>query len=172
MTSVTRFGEILPLWPKFTSIWQIVDSLFLIWHNTEHTLANLWHYLATFHCCKWPKIKNNLTIWPHWLWLQSPDYDYLDCNNPLDSTHMNSDHCDYSFRLSTLIRSKSLQQQHQGQNSLLLCHNNKLADKDRVLEFSWNWFFVLFCVFFVGVNIEMITEENASFMAHKKWSKN
>ena len=27
--SMTRFGEILPLWQKFTSLWQKFDSLFL-----------------------------------------------------------------------------------------------------------------------------------------------
>ena len=64
--SVTRFGEILPLWQKFTSIWQIFDSLFLIRQNAENTLANLWHYSANFHCCKWPNIENDLTIWSHW----------------------------------------------------------------------------------------------------------
>ena len=32
--SATRFGEILPLW-------QIFDGLFLIWQNSEPTLANL-----------------------------------------------------------------------------------------------------------------------------------
>ena len=40
-SSVTRFGEILPLWQKFTSLWQIFNGLFLIWQNAEPTLANL-----------------------------------------------------------------------------------------------------------------------------------
>ena len=42
---------------KLTCIWQILDSLFLIWQNAEHTLANLWHYWASFHWCKWPNIE-------------------------------------------------------------------------------------------------------------------
>ena len=42
---------------KFPSLWQIFDSLFLIWQNAEPTLANLWHYWANFHCCKWPNIE-------------------------------------------------------------------------------------------------------------------
>ena len=29
----------LPLEQKFTNIWQIFDSLFLIWQNAEHTLG-------------------------------------------------------------------------------------------------------------------------------------
>ena len=40
-SSVTRLGEILPLWQKFTSFGQIFDSLFLIRQNAERTLANL-----------------------------------------------------------------------------------------------------------------------------------
>ena len=38
---VTRFGEISPLWQKFTSHWKKFDGLVHIWHNTEPTLANL-----------------------------------------------------------------------------------------------------------------------------------
>ena len=48
---------------KCTSPSQMFDSLFLIWQNAEPTLANLWHYLANFHCCKWPhfeKYSNHL----------------------------------------------------------------------------------------------------------------
>ena len=56
-TSVTRFGEILPLWQKFTSLWQIFDGLFLIWHSAELTMANLWHYWANFHSYKWPNLE-------------------------------------------------------------------------------------------------------------------
>ena len=55
--SVTIFGEFLQLWQKFTSLWQIVDSLFLIWQNYESTLSNLRHYWANFQCCKWPNIE-------------------------------------------------------------------------------------------------------------------
>ena len=40
-SSVTRFGKILPLWQKFTSLKQIVDGLFLFLQNAEPTLANL-----------------------------------------------------------------------------------------------------------------------------------
>ena len=39
--SVTRFSEISPLQKKFTSLWQILDGLFLIWQNAEPALANL-----------------------------------------------------------------------------------------------------------------------------------
>ena len=56
-SSVTRSGEISPLWQKFTSLWQSFDSSFIIWQNTELTLANLWHYWANFHCCKWLNIE-------------------------------------------------------------------------------------------------------------------
>ena len=40
-TSVTSFGEILPLW-------QFFDRLFLIWQNVILTLANLLHYFGKF----------------------------------------------------------------------------------------------------------------------------
>ena len=40
LTSVTRFGEIAPLWQNFTSLWQIFDTLFLIWQNVEPTLVH------------------------------------------------------------------------------------------------------------------------------------
>ena len=56
-SSVTRLGEISPLWQKFTSLWQIFDCLFLIWLNAEPTLANLWHYWANLNCCKWPNVE-------------------------------------------------------------------------------------------------------------------
>ena len=46
--SVTIFDEI---WQKFTSIWQIFDSLFLFWQNAEPTLTNLRHYWANYHFC-------------------------------------------------------------------------------------------------------------------------
>ena len=39
--SVTRFGEISPFWQKFTSLWQIFDSLFLIWQNAQHNLTKM-----------------------------------------------------------------------------------------------------------------------------------
>ena len=57
MTSVTRFGEISPLWQKFTSLWTIFDGLFLNWQNAEPTLANWKRFWANFHYCKWPNIE-------------------------------------------------------------------------------------------------------------------
>ena len=41
LSSVTRFGEISPLGQKITSLWEILEGLFLIWQNAEHTLENL-----------------------------------------------------------------------------------------------------------------------------------
>ena len=52
VTSVTRFGQISPLWQKFTSPWQFFDGLFLVWQIDDSTWANLWHYWDNFHCCK------------------------------------------------------------------------------------------------------------------------
>ena len=41
VNSVTKFGEISPLWQKLTSLWLIFAGLFLIWQNAYPTLANL-----------------------------------------------------------------------------------------------------------------------------------
>ena len=64
VSSVTRFGEILQLWQKFTSLWQFFDGLFLTWQNAEPTLANLWHYWAIFIVANGQILKHNLvTLW-------------------------------------------------------------------------------------------------------------
>ena len=36
--NVTRYGKISPLWQKYTSIWLILDNLFLIWQNHQNQL--------------------------------------------------------------------------------------------------------------------------------------
>ena len=56
-SNVTRFGKISPLWQKFTRSRASFNGLFLIWQNAEPTLANLGHYWANFHCCKWPNLE-------------------------------------------------------------------------------------------------------------------
>ena len=58
LSSVTRFGENSPLWQYFTSLWQLLGGLFLIWQNNKSTLANLLHYWTNFHCWKWPNIES------------------------------------------------------------------------------------------------------------------
>ena len=64
--SVTRFGEILPLWQKFTSLWQFFDSLFLFWQM----LSLLWQIcdINGLICivANSQILKNNLTILSHW----------------------------------------------------------------------------------------------------------
>ena len=50
--SVTRFGEILPLWHNFKSIGQIFEGLFSIWQNVDHTVAKMCYNCASFHCCR------------------------------------------------------------------------------------------------------------------------
>ena len=49
-TSVTRFGEISPLWQNFKILWQFLWGSFRIWKN-EPTLANA--FKANFFSCKW-----------------------------------------------------------------------------------------------------------------------
>ena len=56
-TSVTSLSKISPLWQNFTSLWQIVDALFLNSQNVDPIFANLLHYWANVHRCKWPNIE-------------------------------------------------------------------------------------------------------------------
>ena len=46
--SVTRVGEISPLWHNLTRYGQIFESLFSIWHSYEPTLANVVCHWANF----------------------------------------------------------------------------------------------------------------------------
>ena len=39
--SVTRFGEILPLWQNFKSLWLFFEGLFCIWQTLEPNWANV-----------------------------------------------------------------------------------------------------------------------------------
>ena len=48
--------------------WQFPEPLFGIGQNFELTLANFLCFWAIFSCCKWPKIKDNLTVWSHGLY--------------------------------------------------------------------------------------------------------
>ena len=52
------------------------NGLFLFWQNTEPTLANLGHYWANFHCCKWQYLKKYshlVTVVITWAILKSVD---------------------------------------------------------------------------------------------------
>ena len=44
------------IWFPEWAVWPDLAK-FLIWQNTRLTLANLWHYWANFHRCKWPNIE-------------------------------------------------------------------------------------------------------------------
>ena len=54
--SVTRFGEISPLWQNFMNLCQMVEGIFSVWQIFEPTLAKLKCFWAAFQCCPWPKI--------------------------------------------------------------------------------------------------------------------
>ena len=74
--SVTRFGEISPLWHDFKNLRQIIDALFSIWQNFNLTLGKIaigQVFIVTDGHMLW----NNLAIWSHWL---KPTYriDHLD----------------------------------------------------------------------------------------------
>ena len=55
--SVTRFGEIPPLWQNLKTLRQFFEGLFSVGQNFKPTLANLVYYLAILHWSKWPNIK-------------------------------------------------------------------------------------------------------------------
>ena len=57
VASVTRFGEISPLWQSFKRLWQFVKGLFRIWEKFAPTLTNFLLFCAKFQCCKWPKME-------------------------------------------------------------------------------------------------------------------
>ena len=57
MTSVTRFGEISPLWQHLMTLCQMVEGLISVWQNFEPTVAKMLYFWAVFQCCKWPNIE-------------------------------------------------------------------------------------------------------------------
>ena len=63
--SVTRFGDISPIWQNFTSLWQSFNSLFLIW-KMMGVLRQIWNIIwLIFIVANGQLLKNNLTIWLH-----------------------------------------------------------------------------------------------------------
>ena len=53
-TSVTRFGEILPLWHNFKNLEDIFEGLISVWQNVDPTVAKMFYSWASFHCSRWP----------------------------------------------------------------------------------------------------------------------
>ena len=51
VTSVTRLGEISPLWR------QLFEGLISIWQTFEPTLENSACFWVNLCCCKWPNIE-------------------------------------------------------------------------------------------------------------------
>ena len=68
LTSVTRFGEMSPLWQNLQRFWQFCMSLFSLWHNFKHTMTNFRCRWANCHWHEGKKLKNNLAVWSHWFW--------------------------------------------------------------------------------------------------------
>ena len=54
--SVTRFGEILPLWHNFKSVGQIFEVCLIFRRFLYSTLAKMLCYYASFHYCRRPNI--------------------------------------------------------------------------------------------------------------------
>ena len=85
VNSVTRFGEISPLWQYFKRRSHFCKGLSSVWQNFEPTSAMILCYWVNFHCCKWPNIEKILDhlvtlvvsffkppLPPLWLLLGSP----------------------------------------------------------------------------------------------------
>ena len=62
--SVTRFGEILPLWHKLKCLWQFNEGLFCIYQKSFPTSVNFDLNWAIFHLCIWTNNEN----WKSHLW--------------------------------------------------------------------------------------------------------
>ena len=79
--SVTRFDEIPPLWQKIKTLNQLFVGLFIAGQIFEPTLANLLYLLASFHCSKWPNIKQQLKSSGHTAWhplvKEDPVYNFV-----------------------------------------------------------------------------------------------
>ena len=61
MDSVTRFGEIPPLWQIIKNLWPHIQGLFGFGQSFQLTLSQFVCFWANFNCCKWQNIEN--TIW-------------------------------------------------------------------------------------------------------------
>ena len=66
-SSVTRFGEISPLWQNFLLFWQNLDGSFCIWQSFELTLAIFYDNSQIFIVERDQILKDNLAIWSHCL---------------------------------------------------------------------------------------------------------
>ena len=64
-SSVTRFGEISPLWPSLQNLCQFFEVFLSYLAKLSFLWPFLW-YCTNVHCCKWPNYWiRNITIWWH-----------------------------------------------------------------------------------------------------------
>ena len=64
--SVTRLGEMSPLWPTFNSLWLFLEVLYFCL-NIQSTLAIFYATLEQIFVAEFAKYrKHNLAIWSHW----------------------------------------------------------------------------------------------------------
>ena len=62
-SSVTRLGEILPLWQNFKIICATFKSFIYYLAKLWTYFGNIIYYWANLHPYKWPNIENSLAIW-------------------------------------------------------------------------------------------------------------
>ena len=68
VNSVTRFGEIPPLWQICKNIWQFYDGLFVFVQNFLPTWVNFIYNLAIFMVVENGQMMKTIkAIWSHWL---------------------------------------------------------------------------------------------------------
>ena len=56
--SMTRFGEISPIWYDFKSLGHLFGGLFSFWQNVDPTEAKMFCHWASIHCCRRPNTLN------------------------------------------------------------------------------------------------------------------
>ena len=62
-SSVTRLGEILPLWQNFKIICATFKSFIYYLAKLWTYFGNIIYYWANLHPYKWPNIENSPAIW-------------------------------------------------------------------------------------------------------------
>ena len=96
-SSVTRFGEISPLWHNFKNLWDIFEGLFCAWENVDPGVAKMFYSWASFNCCGW---SNTLKQFIHLVTLVENKLN-IDRKKPLKVTIQFCHHVMSRFHITT-----------------------------------------------------------------------